>query len=250
MRLATALVVLSLLGVAGAVRAQEPRCYLLVSEIARELAVVTYEPAIGSRLAQNAVQRMPIPGATLDRAALTLLRAQLELREPRVRLVTVEPIDSDLFDARQGFGEGGAAGVPDDLAAEARRTRCGRLIVLTRHLADASVQTRNARIGSGRYEGVGFYIDNSTLLTDLDERRSARGLIAPFVHIRATLIDTGDNRVVRSRTFAHGEAMAALRAQEAVHPWEAIDAPTKMRVLANLMSRAIEQLVGELLAPS
>lgn len=249
MRLATAFLVLALVGAASTVRAEEPRCYMLVSEIARDVAVVTYEPAIGSRLGQNAMQRMPIPGATLDRAALTLLRAQVELREPRVRVVTVEPIDSDLFDARHGFGEGGAAGVPDDLAAEARRTRCGRLIVLTRHLADASVQTRNAKIGSGRYEGVGFYLDNSTLVTDLDERRSARGLIAPFVHIRATLVDTGDNRVLRSRTFAHGEAMAALRANEAVHPWEALDAQTKMRVLANLMSKAIEQLAGELLAP-
>ncbi len=72
----------------AAAQGSPPRHYSVLSELARELLVITFQPAVGSNLDANLRQRMPIPGGLIDRTALTMAKAHIDAREPVSRVST------------------------------------------------------------------------------------------------------------------------------------------------------------------
>lgn len=243
-------VMLAACSVVPTVRAQAaaaPRSYGVLSELARELLVITFQPAVGSNLDANRRQRMAIPGGAIDRAALSLVKVRLAKLEPQARVSTFQPLDSDVFDNRQGFTVGSLAGVPPDLTAALRQQGSTHLLLLTRHQADAAISFDQGKIGSGRMEGLGFYIDN---LTEVDRtgQVNGRGFLAPFVYIRATLIDVASGRVLRSRVHLRSTPVPASSGATTTNPWDALDATQKVRMLTGMLDEALDAVIPPLLA--
>lgn len=237
---------------APAVHAQAvaaPRSYGVLSELARELLVITYQPAVGSNLDANRRQRMPIPNGTIDRAALSLVKVKLAALEPQARISTFQPLDSDVFDNRQGFTEGSLAGVPPDLTSALRQQGSTHLVLLTRQQADAAVSFDQGKVGSGRMEGLGFYIDNMTEV-DRTGQVNGRGFLAPFVYIRATLIDVASGRVLRSRVHLRSTPVPASSGATTSNPWDALDSAQKVRMLTGMLDEALDAVIPPLLASS
>ena len=224
-----------------------PRHYSVLSELARELLVITFQPAVGSNLDSNLRQRMPIPGGLIDRTALTMAKAHIVAKEPVSRVSTFAPLDSDVFDSRQSFTDGSVAGMPPDLQDALRQQGSSHLLLLSRYQGDAAIQFRDGKIGSGRMEGLGFYIDNQTDVSRAGEGVSGRGFLAPFVYIRATVIDAATGRVVRSRVYTRSTPVPASAGTESAHPWEALNSTQKVRMLTEMLDEALRAVVPQAL---
>lgn len=234
---------------AAAQAGSPPRSYSVLSELARELLVVTFQPPIGSNLDANRRQMMPIPGGTIDRAALSLAKLKISKIEPGARVFTFQPLGSDVFDSRQNFAEGSNPGVPPDLQAVLRQQGSTHLLLLTRYQADASIQFERARLGSGRLEGLGFYLDNQTEV-DRTGSVNGRGFLATFVYLRATLIDATTGRVVRSQVYARGTPVPASAAATTTNPWDALDASQKVKMLTGMLDEALDTVIPSVLGGS
>jgi hypothetical protein len=229
--------------------AQAARSYSVLSELARDVHVIIQQPKIGSNLDQNRQQRMPIPERVFDRAALAQAKAELQTAQPGAAVRTFVPLEADVFDPRQSFAPGSDAGLPADLKDALRQQGSSHLLLLTRYPAEAAIQTLNAKVGSGRLEGIGFYVDHQTLI---DVRGAnvvgRRGFLAPFVYLRATLIDGTSGRVVATRTHTRAEAYPAGEGADSPNPWDTLDAAQKVRLLSDMLQQALADVVPAVLA--
>lgn len=255
-RLVTTAALLPLAGVAPVTDqalAQAPvtaRRVSVLSELGREILVVTYQESIGTNLDANRQQRMPVPGGAYDKAALVLAKSEIVSREPQAVVKTFVPLEADVFSARQSFATGSDSGLPADLKAALQAQGSTQLLLLSRFSTDASFQMRNAKIGSGRLEGLGFYIDNATEVDRTASGVNGRGFLGPFAYVRATLIDASSGRVIKSRVALRTNVVPASASTEgsSTHPWDALDDRRKTRVISDLLADALAELVPEVLA--
>lgn len=241
----------ALLPLAPQARAQgTPRRVSVLSELGREILVVTYQESIGTNLDANRQQRMPVPGGAYDKAALVLAKSEILAREPQAVVKTFVPLDADVFSARQSFSVGSDSGLPADLKAALQAQGSTQLLLLTRFSAEASFKGRNNRVGSGRLEGLGFYIDNATQVDTAGTAVNGRGFLGPFAYLRGSLIDAASGRVIKSRVALRTNVVPASANAEgaSTHPWDALDDRRKTRVISDLLGDALAELVPELLA--
>lgn len=229
--------------------AQMPRRWAVLSEAAREIQVVVERPSIGSHLQQNLVQSSPVKEGVLDRVALAAARAELLRAEPAAGLRRIEPLDTDLFDARASFERGSVPAMPADLTDALRQLGSTHLLLVTRHRTDAAFQMLTGRVGNGRIEGVGFYVDNHTPVHVVDANVSGRrGYLAPFAALRVSVIGLPEGRVLASRTLLQARPVPAGEGEHSTHPWDTLDNRQKMGALAEAIEQALQQLVPALLA--
>lgn len=235
----------------SAARSQDPaaRRYTVLSEIGRTLQVVVEQPQIGSKLPQNLVQQMPVPGGALDRLALSVAKLELLKAQPAATATSFQPLDTDVFDPGRSFTPGSASGMPADLADALRQQRSTHLLLLSRWRAEAAIQMLHAKVGHGQIEGLGFYIDT---VTDIDHKDGdvslRRGYLAPFAYLRASLIDAASGQVLATRTYQRAMPQLNTRGDGSTHPWDGLDNRRKVQLLAAELERALQDLVPALLA--
>lgn len=241
---------LALLGVAAPAQAQSPRSYAVVSQLAKDIGIVIAQPAIGSRLGNNAVTRNPIPQGLLDKFVLNTTRAVLAQEAQGSRVFLVAPLDTDLFDDLQSVKEGSRVNVPADAAEAFKSQGSTHLIVFSKHRSEASIRFEDGRAGMGSLEGLGFYVDRSIRARDSEAQQTGDGIIAPFMHARATLVELATNRVVRTVEIRDAYALANTRADAAsTDVWDALTPTDKVRRMLQLLERHIGPSVKTLVAP-
>lgn len=230
--------------------AQSPKSYAVVSQLARDISVVTANPALGSRLGNNSVTRNPIPQGLLDKFVLNTTRAVLAQEAPGSRVFLVAPLDVDLFDDLQSVKEGSRVSVPSDAAEAFKSQGSTHLIVFSKHRSEASIRFEDGRAGIGSLEGLGFYVDRSIRARDVDARQSGDGIIAPFIHARATLVELATSRVLRTVEIREAYAIANTRADAAsTDVWDALSPTDKVRRMLELLDKHVAPSVKALLAP-
>lgn len=235
---------------AGPTAAQSPRSYAVVSQLARDVGVVTANPAIGSRLGNNAVNRIPIAQGLLDKFVLNTTRAVLAKEAAGSRVFLVAPLDVDLFDDLQSVKEGSKVNVPADAAEAFKSQGSTHLIVFSRHRSEASIRFEDGRAGIGSLEGLGFYVDRSIRARDEGAKQSGDGIIAPYMHARATLVDLATGRVVRTVEVRDAYAIANTRADAAsTDVWDALGPTEKVRRLLEMLEKHVGPSVKTLVAP-
>ncbi len=250
--LAAALVTATLwIGLAGTVAAQSPRSYAVVSEMAREVSVVTYQPAVGSILNNNAISRIPMPQGMLDKFVLNKARAVLAQEAPGSRVFLVSPLDADLFGNMQSVIEGRRIEIPADVAEAFKAQGSTHLLLFSRHRSEASLRFKDGRGGTGNLEGLGFYIDRTVIVTSENDRQTGRGFIAPYLHARVTLVDLATGRVQKTVEVRESTTVANVRADaQSVDVWDALSANDKVRALLELLDQEVGNSLKSLLAPA
>lgn len=225
-----------------------PASYAVISEFAREVRVTVFQDAIGSRLDTNPESRLPMPDGVLDKVALLEAKATLGRVAPVSPVWLISPLDADLLDARGDWAEGSAVKLPPDLADALKQRGSTHLIAFTRHRAEANLRAANDRLGSGRLEGIGFYVDRVTAMKNSDTLTQSTGFIAPYLYMRATLVDVRSGKVLRSRTIAEGQVLARDRPDQAGDIWNVMSPKEKVERLSNLIKEQVGAAVAELVA--
>jgi hypothetical protein len=88
---------------------------------------------------------------------------------------------------------------PADLAAELAKDGVTHVLVLTKLRTDSAMKTRDGTVlGTGRVDGLGFYIDHDTEMVSARSGQHGDGFIAAFVSVKASLVDLAQAKVLSS----------------------------------------------------
>lgn len=224
-----------------------PPSYAVFSEVAREVSVVIFQEATGSRLGGNQRHRVEIPQGTLDTLAVLTVKKSIEAANPGARVWLIAPVDDDLFPRLQNPAVGATLAIPSDLAAALKQKGSTHLLLLTRHRDDAQFAAQNAHIGDGQLEGLGFYLDRQTPTTSSETLESAVGYFAYYVYFRATLAEAGSGKVLRTQVVKATQAYSAAQAKDSRNAWDVMSNAEKLKILRVAFTDQIEKVVPELI---
>lgn len=234
-----------------AAQAQSPRSFAVVSELAREVNVVIYQPAIGSRLGNNMTDRIAMPQGVLDKFVLNHTRNLLAKEAPGSRVFLVAPLDVDLFENMQSVVAGQSINVPADAMEAFKSQGSTHLIVYSKHRSPTAIRFGNRTDGTGSLEGLGFYIDRTVEVTSREDRQTGNGYLAPYLHARATLVDLASRKVVRTVEIREATAVANVRQDaKSTDAWDALSPNDKVRRLLEVLDRQVSLSVKQLLEPA
>jgi hypothetical protein len=226
-----------------------PRSYAVVSEFAREINVVIFQESTGTMLGNNLRDRIPVANGAFDKLVLVQAKQMIEKGQPGAKPWLVAPLDTDLFDARTVFVEGGTVAFPADLAAALKERGSTHLLAFTKLRAAASMKAENGQYGTGQVEGIGFYVDRLQQTKNTKTLVDSVGFVAPYTYFRASLIEVATGKVLRMRRTTEGEVLVAERADQARDPWAAMSANDKVRVLGDMLKREVDTALKDMLAP-
>lgn len=225
-----------------------PRSYAIVSEFARDIRVVFFQESTGTRTRANREDRIPIDGNAFDKFAQAIAQDAIREADPGATVWPVAPLNVDLMSGRDTFAEGSTVTLPGELAAALRERGSTHLVTLTRLRDAANLRAAHGRLGDGPLEGLGFYIDRHQPMMSTETLVSSKGFLAPFLYVRATLIELPSGRVARMRRHAEGVVLAAEKADQAGDPWNVMPADRKLAVLSDMVRQDVGRLVRELVA--
>ena len=230
---------------AGAIAQPTARSYAVVSEVARQVSVVSFQESTGSRLNSNRIQRIGVPDGALDKVFLISAQKALKLATPGADIWLLAPADSDFFGLLQPT-QGNKVTIPDDLLGALRERKSSHLLVFTRHRDDADLRFLNVTDSTGQLEGLGYYVDHHSRVRLIEARQVGVGYLASFTHFRATLIDVASSHVVGTTvTRANIITPVAGAQSQSAHPWEALTSAQKMTQLRDLVVQEVERMVPE-----
>ncbi len=216
----------------------------IYSQMAREVSLVRFQKATGSRLGNNLRERIPVQQGALDTVAVMAAGKVLRQSSPAAGLWLVGPTDEDLFDGLQNAAEGSKVEFPADMAAALRERGSTHLLLFTRHRADASFPIAYTSIGTGQIDGLGFYIDYQTELVRVGAGVASKGFLAPFAYFRSILVDVATPRILQSKkSTVSGVTTSSDTKVSSINPWNALTADQKAAVLRQLVEREIARVV-------
>lgn len=246
-RLFLAAAVAAVAGVPDHVQASESRVVGIVSLVADHLTVTGFESTTGSTLNANPTQRIELREDGLERSVLrAALRAVNERRFGRPVPLLFD--DGKLYAAQEGMVSDGTARLPDTLVRALQAQKATHLLLITKHRAEARMNAGAQRYGSGRVEGLGFYIDRVTEIRDTQTGQISVGYLAPHAYLRVSLIDLADARVIGSRTVTASSVIRATDKDRGGDPWDLLDNAGKMKAIDEMITREAGAALRELLA--
>ena len=234
---------------AGAALADDragPRRFAVLSLIGDTMNVVTYQPAVAGNTDRNRREAHSIPGGVFDRAALLAADAALRQQDPHaaVILLTGSPA---LYAEAERLADGARLALPADLDAALKAQAATHLLLIRKHRANARLQAEGTLLGSGKLEGVGFYIDREKVMTRSDTGQRGEGFLGPYVYIKLALVDLAAGTLLREVPVTGSTTVAAARSTDG-DPWTALPDAQKVNALRGLIAREVGQAVPKLLA--
>ena len=124
------------------------------------------------------------------------------------------------------------------------------LVLITKHRGNAALRRAKEYVGSGKIEGVGFYLDAGL---DVDSPRglamhTRRGFLAPFAYIKVTLVDAKTMGVIREQTVEETTTVSTARAEGGSHnPGDALTPAQKAAALQAMIRKAIARAMPAVL---
>jgi hypothetical protein len=237
----TALALLLALAGGGALAqpAPAPR-YAVISAVGDTLTVVHQGTSVGSNLDRNERQKLKVKDSPLDDTALGVARKALQERDPaaKVSLFAVSEAQSPFFSGERFTP-------PADLAAELAKDGVTHVVVISKLRTDSAMQTRDGtQLGTGRVEGLGFYIDYDTEMVNTGSGRHADGFLAAFVSIKASLVDVAQGKVLSSEQVRVSDMVLGVGGDgKAKHPWQAMSPQQKLQALQGLLIEGLGRAV-------
>jgi hypothetical protein len=228
----------------------QARQYAILSLVGDELTIVQRELSTGSRIDKNVQVKVPLGGASLDRAMLLAVDDAVRRSDPAAKPVLLAPRDPKLFEvAARSLDAGGVAMVYDAVRPIVARTNATHLILVTKYRHRAMLRMRDGHVGAGWLEGLGFYLDHGspTKGSSVDMTDSERGFISPFTYFNVAVIDLASGRVVAEQ-YAIGSNANGVVSGTIGNAWDRLTAEEKDAQITALIKEEAARVVPMVLA--
>lgn len=235
--------------------ADAPRKYGILSLVGDSISTVTYVPEIGSRLDTNDKLVYSLGDNTLfDEAAIRTASAALQQIAPDAGRFLMLSTDAELHNVQNGMFDNPEANQVNRefLKSLWKGKDLTHLILITKYRTEAELKFMNESLGTGKIEGLGFYMDNRVELTSHDGKKntheSSKGVLMPFAYIKLRLINPETLEVEREVRLKQSEMVTyAQGTDQAVRTWQALTAKEKTQYLDHLLREAVTEGVPRLL---
>ncbi len=223
----------------------------LMSLVADEFVVVGQEGTTGTKLDQNAREVVRIDGGAIERVVLGTAMKAVARVQPNAKVMPMLVNEPRYYRGQADWIEGDKATLPAELTEALRNAGMTHLVLVQKHRADARMNTGRVSLGTGKLEGVGFYVDRITRLQLEGTSERTVGYFAPYLYARVLLVDLGAMRVVAKREVTRGDVVLASQTGAAGgDPWDWLDAKGKLQAIAAMIERDIGEAVSDLVRPS
>jgi hypothetical protein len=182
----------------------------VLSLISDTFSVVTYQRSVGRLSDANLKEAITLTERVFDDVVLLAANEALQglARPGEIALLSAGaaayPDPARLFDGPRFLP-------PEWLAQALGKQKVPRLILVTKHKSDTNIALIDQAIGSGKLEGLGFYIDRSKSLVHAESGDIAEGFMAPFAYLRISRIDVQAMTVVAHQLSTASAMVAPIR---------------------------------------
>lgn len=230
-----------------------PRKYGILSLAGDAISTVTYVPDIGTKLNPNDVQTYPmLANTSFDETAIRTASAAIKKLEPDATPFLMLSTDAELHQTQNAIFDSPAAnqGNRDYLKSLWKDKGITHLILVTKYRADAELRFMQQSEGTGKIEGLGFYMDNRARVTSFgkDGNHSSDGVLMPYVYVKLRLVNAETLEPEREVRQKQSQLVTyAPDADRAVRTWDALTAKQKIVYLDELLQEAVNEAVPKLL---
>ena len=241
-------VIAAVLAVLSLTAAAADRSYAVLALVGDQLVISTYQPGTGSRLDRNVRQVVPLGNDAFDRSLVRWIGDEIDRLEPGASVELLAAGNHKVFEeANASLDGGGVPSLVPTLRSQVGSVKASHWLVVTKQRAEVRAETTDGHtLGSGSAEGLGFYIDRSRDMRLAKTGEGALGFLAPFAYLRLTLIEAATGKIVSEATALRSQAMVR---PDATHPWDALSAEEKVRILEQLAREGVEDTLPKVLAP-
>jgi len=226
--------------------ASGPRVYGIVSLVADQLTVTGFESTTGSALAQNQTETIPLDTDELEKAVLRAgLRAVNDSKLGKAVPLLIN--DGALYRGQSTLVSGDSVNLPASLLKTLQSQGATHLLLATKHRAEARMKARDVMLGTGRVEGLGFYVDRVTYLRTEGTSAIAPGYLAPHAYVRYSLIDLNGNKLLATRTLTASTVIGVSGSGGGADPWQLLDNTGKIKVLSEMIGKESAPVLRELM---
>ncbi len=238
---------------AAPVHAQAPQkapTYAVISLVGDRLDVVTYQPQTGTLMDANSHSQLRLTEDLLDTVALRAVNRAMKATLPASDIALLAATEPATFVDQARFFDGGHVRLPREIDEAVHRENVALLVLLTKRKGDAQLAVREGHVGSGKLEGLGFYIDANMPMETADKLHRSYGFVAPFVYVDVSLVDVATGALVRQTSIKATETITSSSNVEGADPWGAMSAKDKVAALSALLSQNLAAVVPHLVDPS
>ena len=233
-----------LLGLATASAVAQSR-YAVLSSVGDRVTIVTRAMATGSNVDTNRREPMELSGPGLDNAVLLAAEDGIKAADPAAQAILLAP--------RTPLAEQAANASRDNQlekwagAARAQFVPLGatHLIVISKHRGDARLRVSSGSTGSGKLEGLGFYVDTSYAAMDDNAAQGARGFLASYAYILIRMVDLQSGRQVGEQIVMASDT--SVPGVDSTRAWDALPPEGKIAALRTLATKEVEAAMPVLL---
>ena len=229
--------------------AEDARKYAALSIVGDRLTVVNHVGETGTRVDTNRTDVLDMPPRAIDNAVLGAVDTAIR-RDARVSEVVMLGATPPLFQAQgQGIEDPDVRPVVDLVRPAIEKTGVTHLVLVGKLRHEARLKFADGYVGSGRLDGLGFYLDHQLPTEERGKGNIGRGFIAPYAYFRVSLVDVRSGEVLAFRDILSSQAVGAGRSPS-LRVWEALSAEEKVRMVVGLARREAARAVQEMLGNS
>jgi hypothetical protein len=224
----------------------QPRRYAVLSLLSDVLNVVNNRGQAGSHLSTSSTP-MKLSNPAFDRVALLAVNDILKQSAPGNAPVLLAPTAA-LYAGQGQMIDGMRFKPTAELQAALKAQGATHLLLISKHRDNVTVQLTGGTVGSGKVEGLGFYLDHHITLARTDSGATGEGFMAPYTYFAMSLVDLQSNAVVKSWPVTATRIVTPANAKDAVHAWDVLTSEQKMDVLKDMLNEQVKLALGKLLA--
>ncbi len=121
------------------------------------------------------------------------------------------------------------------------------MLVVSKFRENARLKLGNVTIGSGKLQGLGYYLDFNVPTADSDTDEKGRGVIAPYAYFKVSLVDLATSTVTNESLVTAGYAAGSSTSTAAADPWSSLSNEEKDKLLKDLVQKEVTKAVASLL---
>jgi hypothetical protein len=227
----------------SAANAAEPRSIAVISLIGDSVRVVGQEATTGSRINRNPVDALAVTFEMLELPSLRAATAAVLKADTISKAAPMKITDAAVYAAQGNMVSGSRAQIPTEILTPLRAAKISHLVLISRFRDDAQMNTGRLMLGSGKVEGVGLYLDTETPIVLIAGGAKSVGFLAPFVYLRASLIDVETLAILSSQTSTQGVVVTASETESRGGPWEILNTEQKITRLRSMVEAQVTDAV-------
>ena len=230
----------------GPARADETRKFAVLSIIGDRMLIVNHRGETGTRVDQDRRDYLDMPPRVLDNSVVKAMDAAIKQATPGTEVVMLGGSPA-LYAAQAATEDPDEAPVIRMVREPLEKAGVTHLVLVSKLRHEAMLRFSDGYFGSGKLEGIGFYLDHVLRTRNAEGTQTGFGFLAPFAYFRVSLVDMGRAEVVARRDVLASQSVTAGRSPS-LQVWESLTAGEKVRIIDGMTRMETVKAVNELLA--